>query len=97
MVVAASAMKMPLAMPTISPGAPAPSDMPNSQDPKPPFIVTHLRSASLPLGFGQGASRTGSDHHNDSVRRRGWHPCDHMGNPNVPFTRSVSGGGARAG
>src|SRR5712672_4281553 len=35
MVVAASAMRMPPAMPSIPPSTPAPSNMPNSQDPKP--------------------------------------------------------------
>src|SRR6202023_2776834 len=37
MVVAASATKMPPAMPSIPPGAPVPSAMPSSQDPKPAF------------------------------------------------------------
>src|SRR6267378_6605584 len=38
MVVAASAMRMPLAMSSMPPIAPTPNAMPNSQDPKPAFM-----------------------------------------------------------
>src|ERR1700751_5040149 len=52
MVVAARAMRMPLAMLSIPPSAPTPSAMPNSQDPKPAFM-----SGAAGLRRGPWASR----------------------------------------
>src|SRR5689334_4085585 len=53
MVAAASAMRMPSAM---TPGAPAPSAMPNNQDPKPAFM-------SVASGLCRGPRASGKSRH----------------------------------